>query len=379
MIHRLSVIVVLISFFLLLGIGCQSASTPSSLSEDPQGDKEGVAIIVGNPKLKFPKKAFYDFTFLFSEDLSQLTLDFIQSLKDDDSLSDKEKEFFSQIFNEKDQFYLSHNFKRLNLVNDMIVRAFQGKTIDKNPIYALTDRGLDDGIKTKIEAYQDEDPHSIRLNFLTLKDNTWREFYLFTPDGDDVKKGLYFSINPDHYTIETLPHNRMRTFGFAFDFTDLSRALIVIKMDRHHREAGHYMAYQFHYQCDLTDRKNPSCLWERWIIPTAPPIRELVHSGSFWWDMASKEICSAQLDVNTNPFSLLSTIGYTADTGLLESCDIPNSYWPNHSTDLMFLRYKDEIPYLGTGLQYYSGKKKTGFDQFKLSDIDTWVHQANKP
>lgn len=219
----------------------------------------------------------------------------------------------------------------------------------------------------------------IRLYFRSSTSGLIEATYVAQTDGDaNPKRGLFAYVNPERLSADAI--GNVRITAMAFDFTDESKKLLVMRQEQYQPGLGRYYAFQIHQQCDET---TSTCLGEYLEIVDEAPARQIEEMNSrFSWNEATNAVCLTDVDYSSGTFATLATYGFTGpdvpdEENVTENeCSVATPHWGAHvftANDLV-LRYEDTDPHGGTALSYYvDGVSKSGWETLTPALIDTWL------
>lgn len=222
----------------------------------------------------------------------------------------------------------------------------------------------------------------IRLYFINTDTNEIQGTYVFITDSNgDPVRGLFAYVQPD--TLSATAGDGKRLAAFAFDFTDPSENLLVMRVDQFHLVDLRYYVYHVHYECNTN---NDECLGEYLEINTPEPTRTFTHTIRFSWNDTTNVVCIADVTYAADSITLGTTQSFTGPSQPTEadvtdgSCTIRTPFWGSHvytEADLPF-RFNDTDPVGGTALMYFvDGSSKTGWDLLTPDLIDTWLDASD--
>lgn len=196
----------------------------------------------------------------------------------------------------------------------------------------------------------------------------------------EAVKGATFYTRQDLIVSNT--GNEKKVVLFAFDFTDTSKALIVMRIDRYLPATEVNIVYQLHVQYNAESGVG---IGEYLEINTASPLRELSDIGvRFSWNESTGLTCLVQapdyaagsLDPRGPTYEFVSSGTDVPDESDVAEgvCTIATPHSGGHvfTTEDLVLRYEDTDPFGGTAAEYYNADFL--LDDFDVTtSLDAWL------
>lgn len=206
----------------------------------------------------------------------------------------------------------------------------------------------------------------IRFYFRNQETGLLEATYVVTTDSSNNPiRGLFAWTDTSETTLGR------RLFAMAFDFTNPSQNLAVIRVEKYHADLESYYTFQVHFQCDASTQ---NCLGEYNEILNSSTSRDLAAEGvRYSWNETTQDVCIADVDYSDGTLRTAATYEFTGpdistDEVVTDSCTVTQPHWGSH------IYTEADLPQHSTASQYYvDGISKTGWDTLTPSLIDTWL------
>lgn len=177
-----------------------------------------------------------------------------------------------------------------------------------------------------------------------------------TNDSGTVLKGLFAYVDP----TEGAEH---RVVALAYDFTDSTNTLMVLRINEYFLSGDTYYSYQLHYQCNSSTGE---CIAE-YLENTDGSLNDMTSRVA--WNEETGSKCVAQMDYSGGTVVVGTTYSFTdsfADSNVSTgTCTLSTPHWGSHVFTTADLPDREGT----TALEYY----ETGFNSLTPALIDTWL------
>jgi hypothetical protein len=237
------------------------------------------------------------------------------------------------------------------------------------------------------EENQDTDEEYVRMFFKNIDDDPEglsepigkiQATYVFRVENDLPVKGIFAYVNP--LLLSETASGGIRMVAAAFDFTDASRNLLMLRVDADADGDGIYVKYHVHSQCDLSTQ---NCSGQYVEIATPEPESSFTQTLRYDWSDQDNEVCIAEATFGES-VTLGTAQGFEGpaqpEANQISECSLSETAdWIPYSYDASYLpeRYKDSDPVGGQALTYYAnGSSKDGWYLVAPNQIVQWLRAS---